>query len=58
MVGMLCDTVVQSYKYEPIYEYIFDKDVSNKWDETTEELAYKLDGEGNKYYKDSPFFRS
>ncbi len=46
--GNLCDACIQGYKYEPLYEMIFNKDGSNKRDEKTGELLYKVDENGNK----------
>ncbi|WP_097003939.1 hypothetical protein [Lacrimispora amygdalina] len=46
--GDLCDICIQGYKYEPQYELIFNEDGSNKIDEKTGELLYKLDIDGNK----------
>lgn len=48
MFGNLCDTVINGYKYEPQYEFLFNEDGSNARDEGTGELLYKLDDAGNK----------
>ena len=44
----LCDTVIQGYKYEAQYEFLFNNDGSNARDEKTGELLYRLDESGNK----------
>lgn len=46
--GTCCDLVIQGYKYEPQYEFLFKEDGSNTRDEKTGELLYKLDNKGNK----------
>lgn len=46
--GNLCITCICGYKYEPAYEFIFNKDGSNARDEKTGELLYKTDESGNK----------
>lgn len=48
MFGNLCDTCIQGYKYEPQYEFLFNKDGSSARDEKTGELLYKTDEAGNK----------
>lgn len=48
MFGNLCDACIQGYKYEPQYEFLFNKDGSNARNEKTGELLYKLDASGNK----------
>lgn len=48
MFGNLCTACIQGYKYEPQYELLFNKDGSNARDETTGELLYKLDHDGEK----------
>lgn len=48
LFGSLCDTVIMGYKYEPAYEFLFNKDGSNKRDEVSGELLYKTDEDGNK----------
>jgi hypothetical protein len=46
----LCDTCIRGYKYEPLYEMLFNEDGSNARDEKTGELLYKLDKGGNKIF--------
>lgn len=48
MFGSLCDACVQGYKYEPLYEFLFNEDGSNARDEKTGELLYKLNENGEK----------
>lgn len=48
LFGNFCDAVIQGYKYEPQYEFLFNEDGSNARDEKTGELLYKLDERGNK----------
>lgn len=48
LFGNLCDACIQGYKYEPLYEMMFNDDGSNKRDEKTGELLYKVDEYGNK----------
>ena len=48
LFGTLCDACIRGYKYEPSYEFLFNKDGSNARDEKTGELLYKLDESGNK----------
>ena len=51
MFGNLCDICIQSYKCEPQYELLFNDDRSNKTDEETGKLLYKLDKDGNRILK-------
>ncbi len=44
----LCDSCIYGYKYEPLYEMLFNEDGSNKRDEMTGEFLYKVDNNGNK----------
>ena len=48
LFGNLCDACIQGYKYEPLYEMLFNEDGSNQRDENTEEILYKVDEHGNK----------
>lgn len=48
LFGDLCDACIQGYKYEPLYEMLFNEDGSNKIDENTGEFLYKVDEHGNK----------
>lgn len=48
MFGNLCDACILGYKYEPLYEFLFNEDGSNARDEKTGELLYKLDENGEK----------
>lgn len=42
LFGDLCDACICGYRYEPIYELLFDEDGSNARDEKTGELLYKI----------------
>lgn len=48
LFGNLCDVCIQGYKYEPLYEMLFNEDGSNQRDEKTGEILYKIDEHGNK----------
>ncbi|MFR3729187.1 hypothetical protein [Lacrimispora sp.] len=48
MFGNLCEACIQGYKYEPLYEFLFNEDGSNARDEKTGELLYKLDENGER----------
>lgn len=48
LFGNLCDACIQGYKYEPLYEMLFNEDGSNQRDENTGEILCKLDEHGNK----------
>lgn len=48
LFGNLCDACIQGYKYEPLYEMLFNEDGSNQRDENTGEILYKVDEHGNK----------
>ena len=48
MFGNLCEACIQGYKYEPLYEFLFNEDGSNARDEKTRELLYKLNETGEK----------
>ncbi|RFZ79846.1 hypothetical protein DS742_05135 [Lacrimispora amygdalina] len=48
LFGNLCDTCVRGYKYEPLYEMLFNEDGSNQRDENTGEILCKVDEHGNK----------
>jgi len=51
MFGSLCDACICGYKYEPQYEFLFNEDGSNVRNETTGELLYKLDENGEKIFQ-------
>ncbi len=51
MFGNLCDAVIRGYKYEPVYEMLFNEDGSNARDEITHELLYKVDENGEKIFQ-------
>lgn len=48
LFGNLCDACIQGYKYEPLYEMLFNEDGSNKRDKMTGELLYKVDNNGDR----------
>ncbi|MGC6177011.1 hypothetical protein [Lacrimispora sp. 38-1] len=48
LFGDLCDACIHGYKYEPLYEMLFNEDGSNQRDENTGEILYKVDEHGNK----------
>ena len=50
MFGNLCDAVIQCYKYEPQYEFLFKEDGNHERNEETGELLYKLDEHGEKIF--------
>lgn len=48
LFGNLCDACIRGYKYEPLYEMLFNEDGSNQHDGETGEILYKVDEHGNK----------
>lgn len=51
MFGNFCDAVIRGYKYEPMYEMLFNEDGSNSRDEATGDLLYKLNENGEKIFQ-------
>lgn len=50
MFGNLCDACVCGYRYEPVYELLFNEDGSNARDKDTGDLLYKTDECGNRIH--------
>lgn len=51
MFGNLCDAVIRGYKYEPVYEVLFNEDGSNARDDVTHELLYKINENKEKIFQ-------
>ena len=48
LFGDLCDACICGYRYEPIYDLLFNEDGSNARDEKTGELLYKINEYGER----------
>ncbi len=56
MFGNLCDAVIRSYKYEPIYETLYNEDGSNARDEKTQDLLYKVNENNERLFQGYAFY--